>query len=410
MLRPRLAVVLVVMLAAGACSSHSRVAGRPADRATTSTSSTSTSSTASTTTTTTFLRVAAQAATPSCPPIPQRAEPSPTRPSYVLDLQIDPSAGKVEGRVSVRFTPDLPTDKLLFRLWPNGPRPAAGGGHLDTGQVMVGAHPVSSSKPNATTLQVPVNLGPGQGVDVVVPFSLTLPGAINDRVAKAGDSLRLGSFFPILAWEPGLGWDTEPAISGFAEASSAPIADFRASIAVPDGYQVLATGIPDGRGRWTALSVRDFALSVGHFTEVSGTAMAPQPVAVTVGVAQGINESPQTYLSKIIKVLEAHAQRFGPYPWAAYTVAITSNLKGGIEYPMHVMQGPGTIGRTTTHEAGHEWFYALVGNNQGRDPFLDEGLATYAEGRYEGSIASFLARAIPAEGRGRAGAPMSYWE
>jgi hypothetical protein len=328
----------------------------------------------------------------------------------VLDLHIDPAGGKVDGRVSVRFTPDLPTDKLVFRLWPNGPRPAAGGAHLDVGPVEIGAHPASSSRPNPTTLEVPVTLAAGQGVDVVVPFNLTLPGPIDDRVAKAGDSLRLGSFFPILAWEPGVGWDTEPPVSGFAEASSAPTADFRASIDVPAGFDVLGTGIPDGSGRWTALSVRDFALSVGHFTEASGTAMAPQPVAVTVGVAGGVGESPQVYLAKIIKVLEAHSKRFGAYPWGAYTVAITPNLKGGIEYPMHVMQGPGTIGRTTTHEAGHQWFYGLVGDNQGRDAFLDEGLATYAEGRYEGTTTAFLSRVIPPDGKGRVDAPMTYWE
>jgi hypothetical protein len=309
----------------------------------------------------------------------------------------------------VRFTPDLATDKLVFRLWPNGPRSAAGGAHLSTGQVMVGSHPASSSFPDPTTLVVPVSLGAGQGVDVVVPFNLKLPGAIDDRVAKSGDSLRLGSFFPLLAWEPGRGWAVEPAVSGFAEASTAMTADFRASIGVPPGFDVLATGIPDGSGRWTALAVRDFALSVGHFTKVSGTAMAPQPVAVTVGVAQGLSDSPQAYLSKIIKVLEAHSQRFGPYPWGAYTVAITPSLKGGIEYPMHVMQGPGTLGRTTSHEAGHEWFYGLVGNNQGRDPFLDEGLATYAEGRYEGATSAFLSRAMPADGKGKAGEPMTYW-
>jgi aminopeptidase N len=77
---------------------------------------------------------------------------------------------------------------------------------------------------------------------------------------------------------------------------------------------------------------------------------------------------------------------------------------------MHVMQGPGSIGRTTPHEAAHQWFYGLVENNQGRDPWLDEGLASFAEARVEGTLASFKARSIPAEARGRTGEPMTYWE
>jgi hypothetical protein len=74
------------------------------------------------------------------------------------------------------------------------------------------------------------------------------------------------------------------------------------------------------------------------------------------------------------------------------------------------MQGPGTIGRTTPHEVAHQWFYGLVGNDQGRDPWLDEGLASYAEFRHEGTIGAAQSRSIPAEAAGRAGEPMTYWE
>lgn len=56
------------------------------------------------------------------------------------------------------------------------------------------------------------------------------------------------------------------------------------------------------------------------------------------------------------------------------------------------------------------WFYGLVGSNQGAHPWIDEGLASWAEARYEGSIESFRSRAIPSAGRGRAGEPMTYWE
>ncbi len=56
------------------------------------------------------------------------------------------------------------------------------------------------------------------------------------------------------------------------------------------------------------------------------------------------------------------------------------------------------------------WFYGLVANNQARDPSIDEGFASYFEGRFEGALASFRARQIPSDGRGRLGEPMTYWE
>src|SRR5204863_9518364 len=113
---------------------------------------------------------------------------------------------------------------------------------------------------------------------------------------------------------------------------------------VPPGYDVLASGVPDDAGTWTATAMRDVAMSVGHFAIARGVARAPDPVAVTVGVQAGIGLSPQPFLDKAVRVLESFATRFGPYPWSTYSVALTPALSGGIEYPSHVMQGPGTIG------------------------------------------------------------------
>ena len=354
---------------------------------------------------------AAPGAPASCPAIPARQAPREDRSRYTLRVDLKPAENVVEGETAVRFTPDLNTDKLVFRLWANSPRTAAGGARLDVGGVSVGGHPVDAVTVNPTTVVArPGNLAAGQPVDVTVPWRLTLPGTVSDRISRTGDAIRLGSFFPVLAWEPGIGWAEEPASSGFAEATTTAAADFTATITVPSGFDVLATGTNEGGGRWTASAVPDFALSVGHFTFASGTANAPQPVQITVGVQAGISESPGAYLAKVTRALEDFGRRFGPYPWPSYTLAITPSLSGGIEYPMHVLQGPGTGGRTTSHEVAHMWFYGLVENNQGRDPWLDEGLATYAEARVEGSLASMRATSIPAGGQGRTGESMSFWE
>lgn len=348
---------------------------------------------------------------PSCPAIPTRRAPSEDRPRYTLRVDVKPGENVVEGETAVRFTPDLNTDKLVFRLWANAPRTAAGGARLDVGGVSVAGRPVPAVTENATTLVArPGNLAAGRAVEITVPWRLTLPGTVSDRISRTGDAIRLGSFYPVLAWEPGIGWAEEPASSGFAEATTTAAADFTATITVPSGFDVLATGVNEGGGRWTATGVPDFALSVGRFTLASGTANAPQPVRVTVGVHAGIDESPGAYLAKVTRSLEDFARRFGPYPWPTYTLAITPALSGGIEYPMHVLQGPGTGGRTTSHEVAHMWFYGLVANNQGRDPWLDEGVATYAEARFEGSLAATKSTSIPAAGRGRVGEPMSFWE
>jgi hypothetical protein len=404
-------LVLALALVAGACSGDDDAAlDRARDGRPPSTSSTTTSTTRATTSTTSAAEAVAAG---QCPVLPARHRPDPERPRYVVHISADPRSGAADGDLTVRFTPDLPTRELVFRLWPNGPRPAGTGVHLDVGDVTIGGgHVLASSRPDATTLvaQLDDELDPGDTIEVSLPWRLSVPGPVQDRFSHDGDALRIGSFLPLLAWEPGIGWAREPATSGFAEATTFPVADFAVSVSVPEGYSVLATGVPDGKGRWRAPAVRDFAMSAGRFRMATGTANAPDPVAVTVGVHDPLGVAPEPFRDKAVRVLEDYARRYGPYPWPAYTLAITPNLGGGIEFPMHVMQGPNTLSRTTSHEIGHMWFYGLVGNNQGRDPWLDEGLASWAEAQFEGSLSTFRSRTIPAEGQGHAGEPMTYWE
>src|SRR5205085_810999 len=69
----------------------------------------------------------------------------------------------------------------------------------------------------------------------------------------------------------------------------------------------------------------------------------------------------------------------------------TPSLDGeGMEYPgiVFVEMTPGSAyGRSwahtaalLAHELAHQWFYGIVGNNQWREPWLDESFATFASG------------------------------
>jgi hypothetical protein len=68
-----------------------------------------------------------------------------------------------------------------------------------------------------------------------------------------------------------------------------------------------------------------------------------------------------------------------PYPQAT---AVAGPV-GGMEYPMFVMDGyenpelPGDVFRTNDHEHGHEWFPMVVGSNERRYAWMDEGINTY---------------------------------
>jgi hypothetical protein len=353
------------------------------------------------------------ATSPSCPAVPRRADPAPDRPRYALRVDVRPAERIASGDLRVRFTPDLPTDRLVFRLWPNSPALAADGARLETGEVTLDGRPAEAVLEEPTMLVVRPGraVTAGAALDVALPWRLHLPPASGDRVSVDGDAVRLGSFFPILSWEPGVGWATEPPTGGFAEASTTPTADFDLTVTVPDGLSVLASGTNDRPGHWTATAMRDVAVSVGRFITATGVARTPDPVQVAVGVHRGVvGTSAEAYRDRVVASLQDFGRRFGAYPWPSFSLAITPRLGGGLEYPGHVMQGSGTLERTTSHEVAHQWFYGLVGNDQGRDPWLDEGLATWAEGRFEGTLELFRSRMLPAAARGHVGEPMTYWD
>jgi hypothetical protein len=354
------------------------------------------------------------AASPACPPRPPRAAPWPTRPAYVVDLVIDAAARTVTGTSSVRFTPDRAADRVVLRLWPNSPAVHGRGGAMAIRQATIDGAPVtvgvSSSDPTLGEVAMPLQAN--RTVTIASAWTITLAADAPERWSAAAGAVRLASFVPLLPWEPGVGWATDRATLVHGEASTAPVADWDVAVDAK-GLEVVATGVRSADGRWKASGVRDFGLTAGTFRQAEGTAAAGPggaPVPVLVVADKAVAEAPGPYAAKAVKALESHARRFGPYPYPVYTLALSGALKGGIENPMFVMQGPGSIDRTTSHEIGHEWFYSLVGNDQGRDPWLDEGLASWAEAGYEGTLASMRATTIPADARGHAGESTRFYD
>jgi len=321
----------------------------------------------------------------------------------------------VTGAETVSFTPDLPTGRLLFRLWPNGPIERRVGASLVVqGPVTSGGRALQTAVPNPTTLVVTPQqpLAAGRAITVSLRWRLRVPVAPRglDRLASRGPELRLASFFPILAWQPGVGWATDPPTRLLAEASTSPTADFDVRVRVPQGEQALATGAAAGPGHWTARAVRDFALAVDRFREATAVAHAPGPVRVTAGVGPGVSVSPAAVAARAVRYLEQYDRRFGPYPWPTLAVPITRDLRvSGIEYPNLVFEGPGVL-QVLSHEIGHQWFYSLVGNDQARDPWLDEGLATYVQDTADHLQGFFGRLRIPPDAAGHVGAPMTYWD
>jgi hypothetical protein len=342
----------------------------------------------------------------ACPQVPPRAEPRADRPRYVVDVRVTRPFRTVTGRVRVTFTPNRPTSRLVFRLWPNGPPQLRSGSRLDVGGVTSGGRRLRVTRPNPTTLSVQLGrtLRAGDHIAVNLPWRLRMPFTHQDRIARFAGGLRLGTFLPLLSWDARRGWLTNPPSRILAESAATPAADFDLRVRAPRGLTLVATGVKTGANRFRARAVRDVALAVGAFRIQS---------TVTRGVRirlASIGPPLEPDLAHAKRALEQLTDLYGPYPWPTYTIVIPPDLEpSGIEYPMLSFVGRSNSPRLIVdHETAHQWFYSLVGNDQARDPWLDETLATWAQTRI-GSREP-RTRNPPSPSTRHVGAPMSYWD
>jgi hypothetical protein len=352
---------------------------------------------------------AAVVSSPACPT--SYAQPDPSRPR--LSARVTVANGLVTGTEQIAFTPDRPITQVVLRRWAAAPRPAAAGSRIDVVQTKVDGVAVTAHRSSATVLRIPASVAAGRTVRIDTSFRLTLPTGANDRFGHRGTTSWFGSGLPLLAWERGHGWALEPATSAFAEASTSEAMELTSlTVTRARGLAVVGPGAlvsDDGRTAvFKAGSVRDVAVAVGAFRTATTTASGK---TVLAGVAPGLADSASGTAAAMARALSRHASRFGPFPYERLSVAVLPDIRGGIEYPGVVLLGTRQLAdATASHEVAHEWFYGLVGDDQARDPWLDEAFATYAEALDRGTGPTYLRTTIPTVGRGHAGDPMTFWE
>jgi hypothetical protein len=347
--------------------------------------------TAPTTATSTAPSTAPPPGAAGCPA--QRAAPDPRRPVVELAFDLAADLRTVTGTETVTFTPDLPVDQLVFRLVPNAPLTAEAGNRLVVdavrGDDVAAARTVGdgAAEPGGLhEVDLVRPLAAGTTTRVELDFTLTLGRGGFDRVGATDQVAWWGSGAPLLAWEPGVGWARDPFPRTLGETATSPAADTAVRVTAPAGLTVLMTGDQappstgaDGRLTWTSRepAARDVSVAAGRFT--TSEVRTPGGVRVTAGVLGNGDAAAATALAaataRDIGDLES---RFGAFPYRTLTVARLPDYGGGIEYP-GAIQLAAAEDAVRLHEVAHMWFYGMVGDDQFRDPWLDEAFATYAQ-------------------------------
>ena len=82
-----------------------------------------------------------------------------------------------------------------------------------------------------------------------------------------------------------------------------------------------------------------------------------------------------------------YSSLIGEYPYnIVQVVQGPESFGGGMEYPTITVISPGSsaknLDNTIAHEIGHNWFYGILASNEREHPWMDEGINSYYDARY----------------------------
>ncbi|MFZ9387141.1 MAG: M1 family metallopeptidase [Chitinophagaceae bacterium] len=279
----------------------------------------------------------------------------------------------------------------------------------------------------------------GGKVKLVVAFEFTVPEYGTDRMGRL--KTKNGWVYEIAQWFPRLcvyddiqGWNTLPYLG--AGEFYLEYGDIDFSVTAPSNLIIAGSGellnpqecyTPEQMKRWETARSSDKTVMIRSDREVTDPASRPrQPnctwkfritntrdaawaasrafvldaarinlpsgkkcMAISVYPAESIKKGGWQRSTEFVKgSIEYYSNNLFEYPYPAATNV--AGIVGGMEYPgivfcSHASTGAGLWG-VTDHEFGHTWFPMIVGSNERKYAWMDEGFNTFIN---DGSTEAF---------------------
>lgn len=277
-------------------------------------------------------------------------------------------------------------------------------------------------------LMLPAKLVPGERVSIATPFYVLLP-PYSSRMGYSENMFIITQWYPKPAVYDRFGWHPMPYLDQGEFYSE--YGDYQVNITVPSQYVIAATGIlqneeelksyksigkinvartqqDNKRVNWEAYKPGTAATKTlsYHATQVHDFAwFADKDFIIHYDTLElssgklidafsffqpGGNKEWRQSMSFIKDAVKRYSSWVGEYPYPVVNaVEGPANANsGGMEYPMvTLITSPGAdkerLDAVIAHEVGHNWFYAVLGSNERDHAWMDEGINSYYQFRYE---------------------------
>jgi hypothetical protein len=300
-------------------------------------------------------------------------------------------------------------------------------GYIDSLNFIIDGEPakMEANPKNIDVVKIilPEKLLPGSKISISTPFFVKIPPYFS-RLGFEGSTQMISQWYPKPAVFDKKGWHEFPYLDQgefYSEFGS-----FDVRITLPSSYVVGATGIlqneselrqykeigrrnlldnknpesyrPDSQAitktlEFKADSVHDFAwFADKNFIINYDTLQLPS--GKIIDVFSYFSEDDPIWSNSISFIKDAvihYSSWVGEYAYPTVSaVEGTRNIfAGGMEYPMITLISSSEstnieqLDDVIAHEVGHNWFYGILGTNERDHPWMDEGINTYYEFRYE---------------------------
>jgi peptidase M1-like protein len=326
------------------------------------------------------LALGVRAGLTTSPPTPTGTTTTQVTQRYLITATLDVAAGRLDAVEELTLT-----NRAAHRIGHVNlsviPRAL---GYLTLDQpITVDGRAVRSTWTTGTNLRVPLgrDLMPDETALIRIPFRLEVGvsgGAFTARLSRHNGVLSFGEWFPILSREHDSYGVGDPQVSFNADlirldlTTTTPLA--RDAVACAG----LVTGPESSGTAWACEveNVRDFSFVVNTAFRLTTRTIGPTTMRVYAQTVSG-----DVIADKAQAALIAFNEAYVAYPWSDLVLAEVGASGGfSMEYPrsIHLTRSKVTDTYVIYHEVAHQWFYAQLGNDQMKEPWLDEGFADFS--------------------------------
>lgn len=242
---------------------------------------------------------------------------------------------------------------------------------------------------------------PGKSIRLRFKYTLTIP-QIFDRTGVLEDYYFIAHWFPKMGvLKPDGQWHCHQ-----YHAHTEFFSDFghyRVILTVPGEYIVGAAGnmVKSEKNANNSVTyqfeesdIHDFAWAASpEFTKVTETIHLtgnPRPTRIHLLLAPGHDSVKERYINALTYAMKFYASRIFPYPYKQITVIdppFKAHSGHAMEFPTLITTSYACIfpdafklpEMSIIHEFGHQYWYGMIGSDETREAWLDEGVATFFE-------------------------------